>query len=46
MPTLMGYDSDSPHALGEVGKCGVAIDSVRDMETLSPGSTWARSRRR
>jgi methylmalonyl-CoA mutase, N-terminal domain len=37
MPTLMGYDSDSPHALGEVGKCGVAIDSVRDMETLFAG---------
>jgi methylmalonyl-CoA mutase, N-terminal domain len=37
MPTLMGYDSDSPHALGEVGRCGVAIDSVRDMETLFAG---------
>ncbi|MEO7039948.1 MAG: methylmalonyl-CoA mutase family protein [Candidatus Elarobacter sp.] len=37
MPTLMGYDSDSPKALGEVGKCGVAIDSVRDMETLFEG---------
>src|SRR5579884_1362984 len=37
MPTLMGYDSDSPKALGEVGKCGVAIDSVRDMETLFDG---------
>jgi methylmalonyl-CoA mutase N-terminal domain/subunit len=37
MPTLMGYDSDSPQALGEVGKCGVAIDSVRDMETLFAG---------
>jgi methylmalonyl-CoA mutase, N-terminal domain len=37
MPTLMGYDSDAPQALGEVGKCGVAIDSVRDMETLFAG---------
>jgi methylmalonyl-CoA mutase, N-terminal domain len=37
MPTLMGYDSDSPRALGEVGKCGVAIDSVRDMEQLFAG---------
>ncbi len=37
MPTLMGYDSDAPQALGEVGKCGVAIDSVRDMETLFRG---------
>ncbi len=37
MPTLMGYDSDSPQALGEVGKCGVAIDSIRDMETLFNG---------
>jgi methylmalonyl-CoA mutase N-terminal domain/subunit len=37
MPTLMGYDSDSPKALGEVGKCGVAIDSVRDMEQLFDG---------
>jgi len=37
MPTLMGYDSDAPQALGEVGKCGVAIDSLRDMETLFEG---------
>ena len=37
MPTLMGYDSDSPKSLGEVGKCGVAIDSVRDMEALFDG---------
>src|ERR1041385_9541193 len=34
MPTLMGYDSDQPRARGEVGRCGVAIDSVADMETL------------
>jgi methylmalonyl-CoA mutase N-terminal domain/subunit len=33
-PTLMGYDSDSPQARGEVGKCGVAVDSLRDMEVL------------
>ncbi len=34
MPTLMGYDSDDPHAEGEVGHCGVAISSLRDMEVL------------
>ncbi|HEY6740766.1 MAG TPA: methylmalonyl-CoA mutase family protein [Lapillicoccus sp.] len=34
MPTLMGRDSDDPHSLGEVGHCGVAIDSAADMETL------------
>ncbi len=37
MPTLMGYDSDQSQALGEVGKCGVAIDSLRDMEVLFEG---------
>jgi isobutyryl-CoA mutase large subunit len=37
MPTLMGRDSDDPHALGEVGHCGVAIDSARDMEILFDG---------
>ncbi|MFQ5926869.1 MAG: methylmalonyl-CoA mutase [Terriglobia bacterium] len=34
LPTLMGYDSDHALAEGEVGKCGVAIDSLRDMEIL------------
>lgn len=34
LPTLMGYDSDDPMSEGEVGKCGVAIDSLADMETL------------
>jgi methylmalonyl-CoA mutase N-terminal domain/subunit len=34
MPTLMGRDSDDPHAQGEVGHCGVAIDSAADMEVL------------
>jgi methylmalonyl-CoA mutase, N-terminal domain len=33
-PTLMGYDSDSPRALGEVGMCGVAVDTLADMERL------------
>jgi methylmalonyl-CoA mutase N-terminal domain/subunit len=33
-PTLMGYDSDSQRALGEVGVCGVAVDTLRDMEVL------------
>jgi len=37
MPTLMGRDSDDPWALGEVGKCGVAICSLRDMEVLFDG---------
>ncbi len=37
MPTLMGYDSDAPLARGEVGKCGVAIDSLRDMQILFEG---------
>lgn len=34
LPTQMGYDSDHPMSLGEVGKCGVAISSLEDMETL------------
>jgi methylmalonyl-CoA mutase N-terminal domain/subunit len=37
MPTLMGRDSDDARALGEVGHCGVAIDSVADMEVLFEG---------
>jgi methylmalonyl-CoA mutase N-terminal domain/subunit len=37
MPTLMGYDSDDPLAEGEVGRCGVAIDSLEDMEALFDG---------
>jgi methylmalonyl-CoA mutase, N-terminal domain len=37
LPTLMGYDSDHPLAEGEVGKCGVAISSLADMETLFDG---------
>ena len=37
MPTLMGYDSDHSRSKGEVGKCGVAIDSLADMETLFRG---------
>ena len=36
-PTLMGYDSDSPRSLGEVGMCGVAVDTLRDMEVLFDG---------
>jgi methylmalonyl-CoA mutase N-terminal domain/subunit len=34
LPTLMGYDTDSPEALGEFGKCGVAVSSLKDMEIL------------
>ncbi len=36
-PTLMGYDSDSPNARGEIGKCGVAVDTLKDMEILFEG---------
>lgn len=34
LPTLMGYDADHPNSLGEVGKCGVAVSSLEDMETV------------
>src|SRR6201747_14979 len=37
MPTLMGKDSDDPRALGEVGHCGVAVDSAADMDELFDG---------
>jgi methylmalonyl-CoA mutase N-terminal domain/subunit len=37
LPTLMGMDSDHPMARGEIGKCGVAIDSLADMEVLFDG---------
>lgn len=37
LATLMGYDSDQPEALGEFGKCGVAISSLKDMEILLSG---------
>jgi len=37
MPTLMGYDSDHPRSLGEVGREGVAVDSLADMERLFKG---------
>ncbi len=37
LPTLMGYDGDHPLAEGEVGKCGVAVSSLEDMETLLAG---------
>jgi methylmalonyl-CoA mutase N-terminal domain/subunit len=37
MPTLMGFDSDHPRSLGEVGREGVAVDSLEDMETLFAG---------
>lgn len=36
-PTLMGYESDSPRARGEVGVCGVAVDTLRDMEVIFDG---------
>ncbi len=37
LPTLYGYDTDAPEALGEFGKCGVAVSSLADMETLVDG---------
>ena len=37
MPTLMGRDSDEPQSLGEVGHCGVAIDSAADLDLLFAG---------
>jgi methylmalonyl-CoA mutase N-terminal domain/subunit len=37
LPTQLGYDSDDPHALGEVGRTGVAIDSIADMRVLLDG---------
>jgi methylmalonyl-CoA mutase N-terminal domain/subunit len=37
MPTLMGYDTDCPKARGECGRCGVAIDTLKDMEVLFEG---------
>jgi methylmalonyl-CoA mutase N-terminal domain/subunit len=37
LPTLMGYDIDAPEALGEFGKCGVAVSSLKDMEVLLAG---------
>lgn len=37
LPTLMGYDTDSPESLGEFGKCGVAVSSLKDMEILLDG---------
>jgi len=42
MPTLMGYDSDHPRSLGEVGREGVAIDSLADVETLFQGIPLAK----
>ncbi len=37
LPTLMGYDTDAPEALGEFGSCGVAVSSLEDMEILFDG---------
>jgi methylmalonyl-CoA mutase, N-terminal domain len=37
LPTLMGYDADDPMALGEVGRCGVSVSSLADMEVLFDG---------
>ncbi len=37
LPTLMGYDSDSERAVGEVGVCGVAVDTLKDMEIIFDG---------
>ena len=43
LPTQIGMDSDHPMALGEVGKVGVAIDSIEDMQRLFDGITSRRS---
>ena len=37
LPTLYGYDSDHQYSAGEVGKCGVAVDTLKDMETIFDG---------
>ncbi len=42
MPTIMGYDSDHGRSEGEVGRCGVAIDSLRDMDILFEGIDLSR----
>jgi len=39
LPTLYGYDSDAPDSIGEVGRCGVAVSSLEDMEILFDGIT-------
>ena len=44
MPTLLGRDSDDPLARGEVGRAGVAVDTLADMETLFSGIDLGRSR--
>lgn len=44
LPCQLGYDSDDPRAEGEVGKCGVAINSIQDMETILAGIDLARTR--
>jgi methylmalonyl-CoA mutase N-terminal domain/subunit len=46
LPTLMGRDGDDPLALGEVGKCGVAVSCLTICGDCSMGSTWAKSARR
>ena len=46
LPTQMGYDSDHPMALGEVGRVGVAIDTVEDLRSSSARSRSIGSRRR
>jgi methylmalonyl-CoA mutase N-terminal domain/subunit len=42
LPTLMGYDSDHERSLGEVGKCGVAVDTLADMEKIFKGIDLAK----
>jgi methylmalonyl-CoA mutase N-terminal domain/subunit len=44
LPCQLGYDSDDPRAEGEVGKCGVAINSLQDMETILDGIDLAKTR--
>jgi methylmalonyl-CoA mutase len=44
LATHRGYDSDHPRVTGDVGKAGVAIDSVEDMKILFDGFRWTRCR--
>jgi methylmalonyl-CoA mutase N-terminal domain/subunit len=45
MPTLYGYDPDNPRSEGEVGKCGVSVATVRDMEIIFDGQSGSPSGR-
>ena len=42
LPSHRGYDSDNPNMIGDIGKAGVAIDSVEDMKLLLDGIRWTK----